>query len=237
MRGKPNDETSISAHTGITPAGAGKTLPVVAVGVLIRDHPRRCGENRFLTVLQFRHAGSPPQVRGKRFQAEKQPQGSRITPAGAGKTISEFHLLSFLQDHPRRCGENFECRLSGVYLSRITPAGAGKTLFVPDGQEIAEDHPRRCGENRERKPEKDARKASPPQVRGKPLNSSFKASRDGITPAGAGKTLGDRVNAVVAVGSPPQVRGKLHSSLTSSKRQRITPAGAGKTLNPWRKLP
>ena len=25
MRGKPNDETSISAHTGITPADAGKT--------------------------------------------------------------------------------------------------------------------------------------------------------------------------------------------------------------------
>ena len=70
---------------------------------------------------------------------------------------------------------------------------------------------------------------SPPQVRGKLpacINCGI-ALR--ITPAGAGKTLGDRVNAVVAVGSPPQVRGKHIIHGTCPSTEGITPAGAGKT--------
>ena len=46
VRGKRRSCPTVVLWNGITPAGAGKTLPVVAVGVLIRDHPRRCGENR-----------------------------------------------------------------------------------------------------------------------------------------------------------------------------------------------
>ena len=53
---------------------------------------------------------------------------------------------------------------------------------------IYRDHPRRCGENVDTGIEKLEIAGSPPQVRGKPLDSSFTASRDGITPAGAGKT-------------------------------------------------
>ena len=90
---------------------------------------------------------------------------------------------------------------------------------------------------------------SPPQVRGKRLRVCPTAAQDGITPAGAGKTLhlvspfrrsGDHprrcgenptfVPAVVEIiGSPPQVRGKPQEKAWNPAYGRITPAGAGKT--------
>ena len=87
VRGKPNDETSISAHTGITPAGAGKTCFFIERTSSQRDHPRRCGENATADPSAVGLLGSPPQVRGKHtvyFMSSDKP---RITPAGAGKTI------------------------------------------------------------------------------------------------------------------------------------------------------
>ena len=73
------------------------------------------------------------------------------------------------------------------------------------------------------------RPGSPPQVRGKPLDSSFTASRDGITPAGAGKTLALYGIQQGEVGSPPQVRGKHDATIKDGGTSGITPAGAGKT--------
>ena len=59
--------------------------------------------------------------------------------------------------------------------------------------------------------------------------------RNGITPAGAGKTW--QFNALFRFywGSPPQVRGKLPIDLDEIVSKRITPAGAGKTWSDyWR---
>ena len=50
--------------------------------------------------------GSPPQVRGKHFFAQKRVDTHRITPAGAGKTKPPSRNLTEYKDHPRRCGEN-----------------------------------------------------------------------------------------------------------------------------------
>ena len=89
-------------------------------------------------------------------------------------------------------------------------------------------------------------------MRGKHLDSSFTASRDGITPADAGKTRcnlrhsvlaedhprGCGENAVLgfccnsALGSPPRMRGKPVQPPFATCVHRITPADAGKT---WRK--
>mgnify|MGYP006924850818 CR=1 FL=1 len=75
----------------------------------------------------------------------------RITPADAGKTTSRERRRSFLTDHPRGCGENYNgyCHtynctgspprmrgkqhltLSEECCIRITPAGAGKTYTYP----------------------------------------------------------------------------------------------------------
>ena len=51
-------------------------------------------------------AGSPPQVRGKLFMFFAFLVFGRITPAGAGKTITRLSDIIGAEDHPRRCGEN-----------------------------------------------------------------------------------------------------------------------------------
>ena len=91
--------------------------------------------------------GSPPQVRGKPHSLCNFSESFRITPAGAGKTITGAQYISTKWDHPRRCGENKmrrnvdsgkcgsppqvrgkpEDETEEEKKERITPAGAGKT--------------------------------------------------------------------------------------------------------------
>ena len=72
---------------GITPAGAGKTLHRRGCTARMEDHPRRCGENLAIIPRCVHGRGSPPQVRGKPQHKKSRTVTSRITPAGAGKTI------------------------------------------------------------------------------------------------------------------------------------------------------
>ena len=55
-------------------------------------------------------SGSPPRVRGKLDKNIEEETKFGITPACAGKTLKRMYLLSWLEDHPRVCGENAECR-------------------------------------------------------------------------------------------------------------------------------
>ena len=150
-------------------------------------------------------------MRGKRVIEDGLDTTTRITPAGAGKTLRCVLWEWRAEDHPRRCGENFDVHIihptqigsppqvrgKRRYLPvattavRITPAGAGKTAKALTNPIQCRDHPRRCGEN-------------------------------------AGETDEDHA----AAGSPPQVRGKLGSAWTNLVTGRITPAGAGKTRKP-----
>ena len=131
----------------------------------------------------------------------------------------------------------------------ITPAGAGKTPSRERTCVSREDHPRRCGENVDMPTEARETLGSPPQVRGKRHSDRMDRRRDGITPAGAGKTCTVQVdvlhmrdhprrcgeNLLVSSeeqsppGSPPQVRGKHGLIIGAIGFHRITPAGAGKT--------
>ena len=86
VRGKRQKEIARAVHGRITPAGAGKTVFKHAFMPTLKDHPRRCGENRFLQYIIRCSLGSPPQVRGKRLTVECGEKTDRITPAGAGKT-------------------------------------------------------------------------------------------------------------------------------------------------------
>ena len=90
----------------ITPAGAGKTTILATLRTLLQDHPRRCGENRFVYRFVVHSSGSPPQVRGKLPATKLCTKKVRITPAGAGKTLLAKFQSFTLWDHPRRCGEN-----------------------------------------------------------------------------------------------------------------------------------
>ena len=229
VRGKPRNRGIQSNADGITPAGAGKTRAIRRDFVAVEDHPRRCGENKSKVRRSRELIGSPPQVRGKLFSCFPHVFPTRITPAGAGKTLSPklLRLISTgsppqvrgkplitkltidviritpagagktgtvlshaqnLRDHPRRCGENYLSLFMSVHMPRITPAGAGKTGFELFDDFLRRDHPRRCGENPFYSRYPTYLGGSPPQVRGKQLQHSVKQEREGITPAGAGKT-------------------------------------------------
>ena len=147
MRGKRSACIFRSACCGITPAGAGKTRKFPAHTVQVEDHPRRCGENLASMRKKLIALGSPPQVRGKQKPNSEILFYNRITPAGAGKTISMRDMPSYLRDHPRRCGENISLNADSNenpgsppqvrgkrfipnradIIHGITPAGAGKT--------------------------------------------------------------------------------------------------------------
>ena len=106
VRGKQGTDIPLIETLRITPAGAGKTACRRFPPVCYRDHPRRCGENRFERGQNPRRRGSPPQVRGKRIGYTNVTSHIGITPAGAGKTSGIKSNLPFPWDHPRRCGEN-----------------------------------------------------------------------------------------------------------------------------------
>ena len=106
VRGKRVCRRNRHIKSGITPAGAGKTVKIHNSERKPQDHPRRCGENKAETLEQSARMGSPPQVRGKRESKQQARREVRITPAGAGKTYYTWHMSEYRGDHPRRCGEN-----------------------------------------------------------------------------------------------------------------------------------
>ena len=177
----------------------------------------------------FGEKGSPPQVRGKLRRKKRRIATSRITPAGAGKTMILIIQKSTNAGSPPQVRGKPLLSLSTTYSPRITPAGAGKTPSMSRGC---------AGTN-----------GSPPQVRGKPCHAGSVPAATRITPAGAGKTYlnippeffaqdhprrcgencGIYPTRYLFGGSPPQVRGKpLYTPCRASPRG-ITPAGAGKT--------
>ena len=86
MRGKPKTQTPVNQRLGITPACAGKTGSVTVNYRIGTDHPRVCGENSFLALVEASSEGSPPRVRGKLARQNHVGGINRITPACAGKT-------------------------------------------------------------------------------------------------------------------------------------------------------
>ena len=72
VRGKLKARSPTCCKSGITPAGAGKTIKKKSQFSQHWDHPRRCGENFHVFTSIFQPPGSPPQVRGK--------QASQVCP-------------------------------------------------------------------------------------------------------------------------------------------------------------
>ena len=71
----------------ITPAHAGKTISVQTPCYQLREHPRLRGKDAYSCPNHFFMPGSPPLARERRCSRWCFFSGSRITPAGAGKTI------------------------------------------------------------------------------------------------------------------------------------------------------
>ncbi len=167
-------------------------------------------------------------MRGKRRYPPQVIHIIRITPADAGKTLSERVRIRSCWDHPRGCGENVARnntdsrkpgsppRMRGKPVAKqlrhrrvgITPADAGKTLQYALQHCAVQDHPRGCGENCFLAHPASSCTGSPPRMRGKLNFSCSLLGVTRITPADAGKT---------------RQNGKSASS------PGITPADAGKT--------
>ena len=97
VRGKRGRRGISARSKRITPAGAGKTRCWAASRVSLRDHPRRCGENGQRQQTHHYVEGSPPQVRGKPRILHTRLQPTGITPAGAGKTLTQAAILFLLR--------------------------------------------------------------------------------------------------------------------------------------------
>ena len=166
VRGKEDSRHGDGKEDGITPACAGKSRVRMAFFLVLRDHPRVCGEKSTTLPGGGRARGSPPRVRGKAKGRAEHLAATGITPACAGKrTLHRFHRLEY-QDHPRVCGEKAAPahrtpsapgsppRVRGkvshtqpLKQSRgITPACAGKRFFQLHSVCLCWDHPRVCGE-------------------------------------------------------------------------------------------
>ena len=168
MRGKGLNPPRYSGICRITPAYAGKSMPV---------NPKK-----------DKRVGSPPHMRGKVATGRQTVCRCGITPAYAGKRGLRKRGSRNPADHPRICGEKWDklpsetkqkgspphMRGKDVKLTmnagqlRITPAYAGKSSPWLSG------FCRLLG--------------SPPHMRGKVLPSPILAAPIGITPAYAGKS-------------------------------------------------
>ena len=117
-------------NSGSPPAGAGKTREFVPKYPRKAYHPRRCGENPSAICPFSRGSGSPPQVRGKLCGTSLDSVYLFITPAGAGKTFCGFDTRFLVEDHPRRCGENFPLRTRNRPETGSPPQVRGKLFYL-----------------------------------------------------------------------------------------------------------
>ena len=166
MRGKGCRYFLATSAARITPAHAGKRLPVFSGYIRSQDHPRTCGEKaqraRGLNLI----LGSPPHMRGKGPLHLLRCRVKGITPAHAGKSRPITWATSWHRDHPRTCGEKMQFN-SGIVVNKgspphmrgkvtrwpfsmavtgITPAHAGKSYPWSWQSPPCQDHPRTCGE-------------------------------------------------------------------------------------------
>ena len=88
MRGKGDEVWRQLDELGITPAYAGKSIPLDPPIQRTEDHPRVCGEKVILSAPCQTRTGSPPRMRGKEERNKRNSPLLRITPAYAGKRNS-----------------------------------------------------------------------------------------------------------------------------------------------------
>ena len=167
VRGKPGPPVRNGSIEGLIPARAGKTQAARTLDLDQAAHPRACGENFDLVLIDCAPSGSSPRVRGKRQAHGTTARGQRLIPARAGKTRCHRGCHLLLRAHPRACGENVVCSTTsftfpgssprvrgkrsdshrGRSRAGLIPARAGKTGGSVCRSRSPRAHPRACGEN------------------------------------------------------------------------------------------
>ena len=130
VREKPSALICCSRSTGITPACAGKTHNLGTLQSISWDHPRVCGKNVGLTVVNALNMGSPPRVREKPLLGFQGCHLPRITPACAGKTCLDSLDWFCFRDHPRVCGKNVTMFLGEIESTGSPPRVREKLALI-----------------------------------------------------------------------------------------------------------
>ena len=151
-----------------------------------------CGEKAGRGFSGRRRRGSPPRVRGKAPDVILSAHCRRITPACAGKSQKVCEERTFLQDHPRVCGEKLAELWKPQPKTGSPPRVRGKVLLKSTKTVSSRDHPRVCGEKSVELGIFAIQLGSPPRVRGKEMLCPILMQCDGITPACAGKSSDTR---------------------------------------------
>ena len=126
MRGKGQNQRGTGSGRGITPAYAGKSGRESGTRACCRDHPRVCGEKTISSCRIRRNSGSPPRVRGKVGDLGLYTLYYGITPARAGKSLSDLYRWGRRGDHPRVCGEKVPITCVPKYALGLPPHVRGK---------------------------------------------------------------------------------------------------------------
>ena len=84
VRGTGQPNAMIARSIRITPACAGNSAMLHQLFDYQQDHPRVCGEQRYINITAEYLTGSPPRVRGTVFLRLIRKSRVRITPACAG---------------------------------------------------------------------------------------------------------------------------------------------------------
>ena len=182
----PHAIGSAGSLGGIIPAYAGNTCSTSSNASVTRDHPRVCGEHRWLRAVPSAPAGSSPRMRGTQARSTLTARPPWIIPAYAGNTYPLAGIRSYTWDHPRVCGEHLHrCQTTnrwegssprmrgtpsfqpvGIEYKGIIPAYAGNTSPPLSDVPSDGDHPRVCGEHFSTTMGRERLQGSSPRMRG-----------------------------------------------------------------------
>ena len=193
VRGARTTHAGDLVEEGLIPARAGSTSTSTAEVLVIRAHPRPCGEHVAELAEIAAAEGSSPPVRGARLGAFPLIPVMGLIPARAGSTPYRGPLGSLAGAHPRPCGEHrsgaapkgtppgssppvrgARIRFAGRnHHHGLIPARAGSTFHRLLLGLLRWAHPRPCGEHGFT--DKNSRKSvgSSPPVRGALMSSGF----------------------------------------------------------------
>ena len=134
---------------GSSPRMRGTLTSKTSSRTLSGDHPRVCGEHHVTQIFKEESWGSSPRMRGTPGGREVGVREHGIIPAYAGNTWTNAYDPGENRDHPRVCGEHYDCgqfvhdvqgsspRMRGTPSARwasaspsgIIPAYAGNTAW------------------------------------------------------------------------------------------------------------
>ena len=192
--------------------------------------------------------GLPPRGRG-RVKANRPTLSTvGITPAWAGKSQYQQYLNGEFEDYPRVGGEEKSelCNYAAAYglpprgrgrgwsahagLLRvgITPAWAGKRLSINQLPFLSADYPRVGGEEPSMRRRTRWPAGLPPRGRGRVPFGDARRGVGGITPAWAGKRIGDGHPADVPEDYPRVGGEELSGTVTSISSWGLPPRGRGR---------